>query len=64
MLESKRNGPGKGPTNLSGARGASPVLRVRMPDEELAAAKAKAERTGERLPDVVRDLLARWVRRK
>lgn len=64
MLESKRNGPGKGPTNLSGARGASPVLRVRMPDEELAAAKAKAERTGELLPDVVRDLLARWVRRK
>ena len=52
------------PTNLSGARGASPVLRVRMPDEELAAAKAKAERTGKRLPDVVRDLLARWVRRK
>ena len=64
MLESKRNGPGKGPTNLSGARGAAPVLRVRMPDEELAAAKAKAERTGELLPDVVRDLLARWVRRK
>ena len=33
---------GKGPTNLSGRAAPSPVLRVRMPDEELAAAKAKA----------------------
>lgn len=57
-------GPGKGPTNLSGARGASPVLRVRMPAELLEAAEAKSERTGENLPDVVRELLRRWAHRK
>ena len=43
----KKPGPGKGPTNLSGARGASPVLRVRMPAELLDAAEAKATSTGE-----------------
>ena len=55
---------GKGPKNLSGARGASPVFRVRMPDELLAAAEEKATRTGKNLPDVVRDLLRRWSARK
>ena len=64
MTESKRKGVGKGPTNLSGARGASPVLRVRMPAELLEAAEAKAQRNGENLPDVVRDLLRRWSARK
>lgn len=59
-----KQGPGKGPTNLSGARGASPVLRVRMPDDLLAAAEDKAARTGEPLPNVVRELLRRWVARK
>ena len=56
--------PGKGPKNLSGARGASPVLRVRTPAELLKAAEAKAALTGENLPDVVRKLLRRWVSRK
>ncbi len=63
MPEQKITGPGKGPTNLSGARGASPVLRVRMPAELLEAAEAKAGRTGENLPDVVRELLRRWARK-
>ena len=64
MSEQKKPGPGKGPTNLSGARGASPVLRVRMPVELLEAAEAKAATTGESLPDVVRKLLRRWAHRK
>lgn len=64
MSEQKKPGPGKGPTNLSGARGASPVLRVRMPAELLEAAEAKAMQTGESLPDVVRELLRRWAHRK
>jgi hypothetical protein len=58
------SGPGKGPTNLSGERGASPVLRVRIPAELLGAAEAKAARTGENLPDVVRELLRKWSARK
>lgn len=64
MSEQKKPCPGKGPTNLSGARGASPVLRVRMPAELLEAAEAKAMQTGESLPDVVRELLRRWAHRK
>lgn len=63
MRTKRAPGPGKGPTNLSGARGASPVLRVRMPAELLEAAEAKAAEVGEPLPDVVRGLVARWVRR-
>lgn len=63
-MTEKKPGPGKGPTNLSGARGASPVLRVRMPAELLEAAEAKAAQTGESLPDVVRELLRRWAHRK
>lgn len=62
MTSEKKPGPGKGPTNLSGARGASPVLRVRMPAELLKAADAKAMQTGESLPAVVRELLRQWVR--
>jgi hypothetical protein len=62
VSEQKKPGPGKGPTNLSGARGASPVLRVRMPAELLKAADAKAMQTGESLPAVVRELLRQWVR--
>lgn len=64
MSEAKKQSPGKGPTNLSGARGASPVLRVRMPAELLEAVEAKAASTGENLPDVVRELLRRWANRK
>jgi len=63
-MSEKKTGPGKGPTNLSGARGVSPVLRVRMPAKLLEAAEAKAERTGEHLPDVVRELLRKWSVRK
>lgn len=64
MSREKKPGPGKGPTNLSGARGASPVFRVRMPGDLLAEAEAKASEIGEPLPDVVRGLVARWVKRK
>lgn len=63
-MSDKKQGPGKGPTNLSGARGASPVLRVRVPAELLEAAEEKAARTGENLPDVVRELLRKWSARK
>lgn len=63
-MSEKKQGPGKGPTNLSGARGASPVLRVRMPSELLKAAEEKAAQTGESLPDVVRELVRRWAHRK
>lgn len=63
-MSATKPGPGKGPTNLSGARGVSPVLRVRMPAELLDAAETKAERTGENLPDVVRELLRKWITRK
>lgn len=64
MTNKQQQGPGKGPTNLSGARGVSPVLRVRVPAELLEEAEAKAARTGENLPDVVRDLLRKWSLRK
>lgn len=63
-MSAKKEGPGKGPTNLSGERGVSPVLRVRMPAKLLEAAEEKAERTGEHLPDVVRELLRKWSDRK
>jgi len=61
---SKKQGPGKGQTNLSGARGASPVIRFRAPEELKSASEEKAARTGEDLADVMRDLLRRWVSRK
>lgn len=63
-MSEKEQGLGKGPTNLSGARGASPVLRFRAPAELKAAAEEKAARTGEDMADVMRDLLRRWVARK
>ena len=63
-MTKEARGPGKGPMNLSGVRGASPVLRVRMPAELLEAVEEKAFRTGESFPDVVRDLLRRWIARK
>jgi hypothetical protein len=63
-VREKTPGPGKGPTNLSGVRGASPVIRFRAPEELKAAAEEKAERTGEDLNEVMRDLLRRWVGRK
>lgn len=63
MMAAKKEGLGSGPTNLSGARGASPVLRVRVPAELLEAVEAKAMRTGEHMPDVVRELLRKWSAR-
>lgn len=61
-----RGGPdrGQGPKNMSGERGESPVLRVRVPAPLLDKAEAKAARIGEALPDVVRRLLERWAARK
>lgn len=60
MNETKRGGPnrGQGPKNLSGARGISPVLRVRMPPELLAAAERKAAAAGIGLADWVRAVIA------
>lgn len=63
-MTDKKTCPGKGPTNLSGARGASPVIRFRAPEELKAAAEEKAARTGEDLNEVMRELLRRWVARK
>ena len=61
-----RGGPGRGqgPKNMSGERGESPVLRVRVPGPLLDKANEKAARLGEALPDVVRRLLERWAVRK
>lgn len=58
--EEKRGGPnrGQGRKNLAGARGISPVLRVRMPQELLAAAERKAAAAGMGLADWVRALIA------
>ena len=64
MSDKKQPGPGTGPTNLSGVRGTSPVLRVRVPAELLEAVEEKAARNGENVPDVVRELLRRWSHRK
>ena len=57
--KNKQPGPGKGPTNLSGARGASPVLRVRVPQELLERAEALAAAAGVSVADWVRGLIER-----
>lgn len=61
-----RGGPGRGqgPKNMSGERGESPVFRLRVPAPLLEEAEAKAQREGTTLADKVRDMLARWVKRK
>ncbi len=59
MSEQKKPGPGKGPTNLSGARGASPVLRVRVPPELLERAETLAAAAGVSVADWVRGLIER-----
>ena len=41
----------------------TPLRNVRIPDDVWAAAKAKAERQGRNVSDVIRDLLARWLAR-
>ena len=62
----QRGGPGRGQglKNLSGERGESPTLRVRVPAQLLEQAEAKAQSEGIALADKVRDLLKRWVARK
>lgn len=62
----RRGGPGRGqgPKNMSGERGESPVLRVRVPAPLLDLARGKAAQRGLALPDVVRRLLERWAARK
>lgn len=49
---------------MSGERGESPVFRLRVPAPLLEEAEAKAQREGISLADKVRDMLARWVKRK
>jgi predicted HicB family RNase H-like nuclease len=58
-MTNKKQGPGKGPTNLSGARGASPVLRVRMPPDLLERAEMMAAAAGVSVADWVRGLIER-----
>lgn len=59
MMAGKKEGPGKGPTNLSGARGASPVLRVRVPPALMERAEALAAAAGVSVADWVRGLIER-----
>ena len=59
MTQSKQQGHGKGPTNLSGARGASPVLRVRVPPALMERAEAMAAAAGVSVADWVRGLIER-----
>lgn len=58
--KTNRGGPGRGqgPKNLSGSRGASPVLRVRVTPELLADAERKAESAGLSLADWVRMVIS------
>ena len=58
-MTEKNPGPGKGPTNLSGARGASPILRVRMPMALVERAEAMAAAAGMSVADWVRGLIER-----
>jgi predicted HicB family RNase H-like nuclease len=58
-MSDKKTGPGKGPTNLSGARGASPVLRVRVPPALRERAEEMAATAGLSVADWVRGLIER-----
>lgn len=58
-MSAKKEGPGKGPTNLSGARGASPVLRVRVPPVLMQRAEEFAAAAGLSVADWVRGLIER-----
>lgn len=58
-MTAKKEGPGKGPTNLSGARGVSPVLRVRVPPALMERAEAIAAAAGLSMADWVRGLIER-----
>ena len=58
-MTNKKPGPGKGPTNLSGGRGQSPVLRVRVPPELMERAESMATAAGLSVADWVRGLIER-----
>lgn len=58
-LKSKQGDQGRGPRNMSGGRGASPVLRVRVPVEMMLRAKAMADSAGIGVADWVRGLIER-----
>lgn len=58
-MTEKKPGPGKGPTNLSGERGASPVLRVRIPQALMERAEAMSAAAGMSVADWVRGLIER-----
>lgn len=58
-MTAKKPGPGRGPTNLSGARGVSPVLRVRVPPDMMERAEAMAAAAGVSVADWVRGLIER-----
>ena len=58
-MSGQKPGPGKGPTNLSGARGASPVLRVRVPPVLMERAETLAAAAGLSVADWVRGLIER-----
>lgn len=59
MTNKQQQGPGKGPTNLSVARGASPVLRVRVPPALMERAEELAGAAGMSVADWVRGLIER-----
>ncbi len=63
MTEKKQPGPGKGPTNLSGARGASPVLRVRMPTALIERAETLAAASGMSVSAWLRGIIERAARK-
>lgn len=58
-MTAKKEAPGKGPTNLSGVRGASPVLRVRVPPALMERAEAMAAAAGVSAANWVRGLIER-----
>ena len=58
-MREEKQGPGKGPTNLSGARGASPVLRVRVPPALIERAETLAAAAGVSVAEWVRGIIER-----
>lgn len=54
-----KTGPGKGPVNLSGSRGPSPVLRVRVTPDLMRRAEKLASEAGLTVADWVRSLIER-----
>ena len=60
----KKQGPGKGPTNLSGVRGASPVLRVRVPTQMMDRIEEFSSAAGVSVADWVRELIDTASNRK